>query len=358
MMKSTKTDSCPQATRKRQSTWRGQLVLLTLSICLLLLMLLSLRLGRYPVTISQVVHTLWYTPLLGVHHSASDIPWVVIEIVRLPRILAVTICGMGLALCGAAMQGVFRNPLVGPEIAGVSSGAAFGGVLAFLFAFPAFAVVLMAFAGGIVALVIALALAALAGRAQTLAFVLAGVIVGAFFGALVGLVESMADPLSRLPSMIFWLLGSFAGIGYQKLGAVAAAMLVCGTLLLALRWRINLLSLGEIDAAAIGVNIQALRWTIVVLVAVMVAAQVSVSGGVGWVGLIIPHLARMLVGPDHSKLLPASAALGGLYLLAMDDVARSVGVQELPIGLLTAVVGAPIFAFLFWKTHGKGWGRE
>ncbi len=333
--------------------------MLALSVSLLVLMMLSLKLGRYPVSIGQIMQTLFHTPLLEAHHAASDIPWVVIVIVRLPRILAVTLCGMGLALCGAAMQGVFRNPLVGPEIAGVSSGAAFGGVLALLLAFSGFAVVLMAFAGGILALMIAMALAALAGRAQTLAFVLAGVIVGAFFGALVGVIELLADPLSKLPSMIFWLLGSFAGISYQKLGVAAAAMLVCGTLLLALRWRINLLSLGEVDAAAIGVNIQALRWTIVVLVALMVAAQVSVSGGVGWVGLIIPHLARMLVGPDHTRLI-ASFCGSRRFVLARygrhRPKRRSSGDSHRAV--LTAVIGAPIFGFLFWKTQGKGWARE
>jgi iron complex transport system permease protein len=344
--------------RRLIARWRGNIVISLLVASLLLLMLASLGLGRYPVSIGEIARVLWHTPLLGARHAASDTPWVIIEIVRLPRILTVTICGMGLALCGAAMQGVFRNPLVGPEIVGVSSGATFGGVLGILFSFSTPGVVLMAFAGGLLAMAIALVLAGFARRAQTLAFVLSGVIVGAFFGALVGVVESVADPLSKLPSMTFWLLGSFTGVSYQKLGVVAATILICGAILLSLRWRINLLSLNEIDAAAIGVNIQLLRWTIVILVSFMVAAQVSVSGSVGWVGLIIPHLARMIVGPEHSKLLPASAVLGGFYLLAMDDIARSVGYQEIPIGLLTTTVGAPVFGFLFWKTQGKGWGRE
>ena len=135
-------------------------------------------------------------------------------------------------------------------------------------------------------------------------------------------------------------------------------MLVAGTALLALRWRINLLSLGETDARALGLNVAVLRWVLLVLVALLVAAQVSVSGNVGWVGLIVPHLARMLVGPSHTRLLPASAFLGGIYLLAMDDLARSLTDYEIPIGLLTSVIGAPIFAFVFWKTQSKGWAHE
>lgn len=329
-----------------------------LFFALCVMMILSLRLGRYPVSVREIARIIFTTSPIRARELYSNSPWVVVEIVRIPRILIVTLCGMGLALSGAAMQGVFRNPLVGPEIAGVSAGASFGGVLAIMLSLPMFGVVGLAFGFGMLALVIAFGLAKLSGRGSMLALVLSGVIVGAFFGALVGLMETLADPTAKLPSIIYWLLGSFAGATYQKLAIVSGTMLIAGTVLLMLRWRINLLSLGEDDAAALGINIEALRWAIIALVALIVAAQVSVSGGVGWVGLIIPHLARMLVGPEHTKLLPASAFLGGIYLLAMDDIARSVGHQEIPIGLLTAVIGAPIFGFLFWKTQGKGWSRE
>jgi iron complex transport system permease protein len=172
------------------------------------------------------------------------------------------------------------------------------------------------------------------------------------------LVKYCADSDKKLPFITFWLLGSFADMTYEKVAVVAGVTLFAGTPLLLLRWRMNLLSLGEADAQALGVNAEALRWSIVALVALIVAAQVAVSGGVGWVGLIVPHAARMLVGPEHSRLLPVSALLGGLYLLAMDDVARSASAQEIPIGLLTAFVGTPVFAVLFWKMQGKGWNHE
>jgi len=278
--------------------------------------------------------------------------------VRLPRILLVTLCGMGLAMAGAAMQGVFSNPLVGPEVCGVSAGASFGGVLAIMLGWSATATVSLAFAFGLGALVAAFGLARLAGRSGTLSLVLAGVIIGAFFGALVGLAQYVADPQTKLPSIVYWLLGSFAGTTYDKVALVAGVTLAAGSLLLALRWRINLLSLGQTDAEALGVNVEWLRWGVVALVSLLVATQVSVSGGVGWVGLIVPHLARMLVGPEHSRLLPASALLGGLYLLAMDDLARAATEQEIPIGLLTALIGTPVFALLFWKLQAKGWSHD
>jgi len=344
--------------RKQRAEWRGGIVMVGLFALLCTVMILSLRLGRYPVSVWEIVKIVFTTSPIHAKGLYSNAPRVVVEIVRIPRILVVTLCGMGLALSGAVMQGVFRNPLVGPEIAGVSAGASFGGVLAMLFSLPMVGVMGLAFSFGMLALVIAFGLARLSGKVSMLALVLSGVIVGAFFGALVGLLETLADPATQLPAITYWLLGSFAGATYQKVAVVSGTMLVAGTLLLMLRWRINLLSLGEDDAAALGVNVERLRWAIIALVSLIVAAQVSVSGGVGWVGLIIPHLARMLVGPEHTKLLPASALLGGIYLLAMDDIARSVGHQEIPIGLLTAVLGAPIFGFLFWKTQGRGWNRE
>jgi iron complex transport system permease protein len=337
---------------------RASAAIVGLVITLGVLIVLSLRLGRYPVSVWEIIHILFTTSPIHATGQYSNAPWVVVEIVRIPRILIVTLCGMGLSLSGAAMQGLFRNPLIGPEIAGVSAGATFGGVLGIMLSLPFFGMLGLAFGFGMGALAIAFSLAKASGRGSTLALVLSGVIVGTFFATGSGVLEALAVSTSKLPGIAFWLLGSFTGATYQKLAVVSGIVLIAGTLLMKLRWRINLLSLGMDDAAALGVNVNALRWTIIALVAMIVAAQVSVSGGVGWVGLIIPHLARMLVGAEHTKLLPASAFLGGIYLLAVDDIARTVGHQEIPIGLLTGVVGAPIFAYMFWKTQGKGWQRD
>jgi iron complex transport system permease protein len=329
-----------------------------LSAALILLVLFSLTLGRYPLSFAAVARIVFTTFPIDARGNATDMPWVLVEVVRLPRVLLVTLCGMGLALSGAAMQGVFRNPLVTPEITGASGGASVGGLLALMLSWPAPGVVGLAFACGILALVATAGLAQLAGRMGTLTLVLSGMIVGAFCGALVGLLLALADPLTKLPTLVYWLLGSFVGASYDKLATMAAAMLFAGTLLLALRWRLNLLSLGQVDARALGINVGLLRWTFMALVTLIVAAQVSVSGVVPWVGLVVPHLARMLVGPEHTKLLPTAALLGGFYLLAMDDLARTVMSQDIPIGLLTSLVGTPIFGFLLWKTQSRGWARD
>lgn len=336
----------------------SDLVYLGLFTIFIGLIILSITMGRYPLSVFDIVRILFSTSPLNATSEYSNTNWVVVELVRLPRILLVALCGMGLGLSGTAMQGVFRNPLVGPEIVGVSAGASFGGALAIMLSFSSAGMITMAFAFGLLALVIAFGLARLSKRTSALALVLSGVIVGAFFSALVGLMQYLADPQTRLPSIVYWLLGSFVGATYTKVMLVSGIMFFAGTLLMMLRWRINLLSLGETDAKALGINIEMLRWVIVTLVALIVAAQVSVSGGIHWVGLIIPHLARMLVGPEHSKLFPAAALLGGIYLLAMDDLARSIGNQEIPIGLLTAVIGAPVFAILLWKMKVKGWNNE
>ncbi len=317
----------------------------------------SLTIGRYPLETLEVLQILINTPP-GTIGNPDDTPWIVVEIVRLPRILLVVLCGMGLALAGAAMQGVFRNPLVGPEVVGVSSGASFGGVLAIMLGWSGWALVGSAFLFGLGALIIAFMLARLSGRTSILGLVLSGVIIGAFFGALLGVMTYLADPETKLPGIVYWLMGSFAEATYDKVAMVAFITLFAGGVLVALRWRINLLSLGETDAASLGVNANLLRWGIVALVSLIVAAQVSVSGGVGWIGLIIPHFARMLVGADHTRLLPASALMGGIYLLCMDNLSRSLMAQEIPIGLLTALIGTPVFAVVFWKMQNKGWSHE
>jgi iron complex transport system permease protein len=334
---------------------RSELLSFGLVAALIALMLGSLTLGRYPLSLRDIAHVFLTTIPFDAAGDYANKPWVVVEIIRMPRILLVTVCGMGLGMSGATMQGVFRNPLVGPEIAGVTAGASLGGVAAIMLGWSTAATVGMAFASGLLALFVAFSLAMVAGRASTLALVLSGVVVGGFCSSIIGLLETMANPNTRLPSIMFWLLGSFVSATYDKVLVVASVTVVAGMLILLLRWRINLLSLGDADARALGLNVDLLRWALMALVAVMVAAQVSVSGGVGWVGLIIPHFARLMVGPDHTRLLPVAAILGGVYLLAMDDIARSVAAEEIPIGFLTSIVGTPIFAFLFWRLQARSW---
>jgi iron complex transport system permease protein len=283
--------------------------------------------------------------------------WTVVAVVRPPRILVATFSGVALGLAGTALQGMMRNPLVGPDLVGVSGGAAFGGVLALLMAWPVVAVIACAAVGGMAAMLCTLALARLvSARSDGVPMILAGFFVGAFFLAGVGLLKSLPLENSwKMPGIVYWLLGSFRGADPLKAWVIALPTVAGGALLIALRWRLNLLSLGDMDAASLGVDVRWLRWMIIGVVSIMVAAQVAVSGVVGWVGLIIPHCARMLVGPDHRRLIPAAAMLGGLYVLTLDNLTRTVTGGEIPVGVLSAFFGTPLLCFLFWKTQTRGW---
>jgi iron complex transport system permease protein len=329
-----------------------------LALAVLLAMLGSLCIGAYPMSFgraAEIVASLaWPFPL------PDNPPWnvkelTVVQIIRLPRVLLATLAGMGLGMAGTALQGMMRNPLVGPDLVGVSSGAAFGALIAMLFDWPPIGIIELAFGCGQVAMLCTFGLAKLVrGGANSLALILAGVFVGAFFIALVGLVQFIA-PDAKLPTMVYWMLGTFVGADPQKVWMIAIPTLGGGAILMLLRWRINLLSLGDLDAESIGFNIRWLRWAIIALVSLIVASQVAVSGLVGWVGLVVPHCARMLVGPNHRRLLPASALLGALFVLGLDDLTRSVVQAEIPVGVLSALFGTPVICFVFWKTQSKGW---
>ncbi|MGA2107087.1 MAG: iron ABC transporter permease [Syntrophorhabdales bacterium] len=343
-------------TRKRY----GWAIPILLGVAVLLAMLASLCMGAYPMSFFQaariVLHLAWPFPLPA-HPLWNIKELTVVQIIRLPRVLLATLAGIGLGMSGTALQGMMRNPLVGPDIVGVTSGAAFGGVMAMLFDFPPIGIIGLAFVGGLGALVCTFALAKLAHGSNSMALILAGVFIGAFFIALVGLVQFLA-PDAKLPGMVYWLLGTFVGADARKVVMIAIPTLGGGAVLMLLRWRLNLLSLGDLDAKSLGINLGILRWALIALVSLVVASQVAVSGVIGWIGLVVPHCARMLVGPDHRRLLPTAALLGGLFVLGLDDLTRSIVRAELPIGVLTALIGTPVVCFLFWKTQGKGWGRE
>lgn len=313
----------------------------------------GMTVGRYHVPVGDVLNILgFYWPTT---EPPSNIAQSVVLRVRLPRVLEALVCGAGLGVGGAAFQGVFRNPLVGPQIIGVSTGAAFGGALAIFLGLGLSGLMGSAFLFGMVALLAVFLLSRMDSRSSLLMVVLAGVVVSAFFGALVSLLTYLADPNDSLPAIVYWLMGSFATASYPKLFMVSLVTLVCISVLFALRFRINLLSLGDEEARAFGVPVERIRWLILVSVTLMVSSGVAVAGVIGWVGLVVPHLARMLVGPDHRKLLPAATLVGGGYMVIVDTVARSLTVAEIPLGVLTAIIGAPVFAWLLRRTKDGGW---
>jgi iron complex transport system permease protein len=332
---------------------------LYLMIFLILAAILSLFIGRYDIKPFDIVYIVLFRSFEHNYMVNYDNDWIVIQMLRIPRILQVMMSGIGLGMAGAALQGVFRNPLVGPEILGVTSGASFGGVIVIFLGITSKAIIIpCAFIFGCAALIFAMALSGLARQRTTIGLILAGIIISGVFSSLTGLLTYLADPESKLPNIIYWLMGSFATSSYENVGFQALVSFICVPLLLFLSWRINILSLGDDDAVSLGVNIKKIRWIIIGLVSLIVSAQVAVSGGVGWVGLVMPHLARMIVGPDHTKLLPVSGILGGIYLLLMDDIARSVMEGEIPIGILTSLIGTPIFAIFYVKLNNKGWNNE
>ena len=275
----------------------------------------------------------------------------IVLLVRAPRVLIAVLSGIGLAMAGAALQGLFRNPLVSPDILGITAGAAFGGALAILLGESSMVLIASAFAFGVIALLLVGFISRVDGRSDTMTVVLAGVVVAAMFTAFVSFIQFVADPDSTLPAIVAWLMGSFASTTWFRVGVAAPPVLIGIAGLMLLRFRVNLLSLGEDEAKSFGIRVQRERWIIFLLVALISGGVVSVSGIVGWVGLVIPHAARLLVGPDHRILIPASGLLGGAYLVAIDTVARNASAAEIPLGVLTAAVGAPIFAVLLRRMY-------
>jgi iron complex transport system permease protein len=314
--------------------------------------LLALAVGSYPVTPAMLLSLLWAKlRLLPDSTTAAT----VIFAIRGPRIIGAILVGSALASAGAAYQGLFRNPLVSPDILGVSSGAALGAVFGIMLSLPVAGIEAMAFAGGIVAVLAVYGVAAaIRGRDPVLVLVLSGVVIGSLMGSGVALMKFLADPENQLPAITFWLLGSLAAFNRSDLLAIAVPVAIALLPLILLRWQLDVMTLGDEEATALGVRVRLVRISIVAAATLMTAAAVSVSGIVGWVGLVVPHIARLIVGPSFARLLPTAALLGAVYLLLVDTVARTLGTIELPLGVLTAVIGTPVFLVLLAR-GSRGW---
>ncbi|MFE1599171.1 FecCD family ABC transporter permease [Methylobacterium sp. ID0610] len=307
---------------------------------------LAFGVGRYPVGLGEVAQVLAAKLAGGASGVSAPVEAVVLQI-RGPRILAALLIGAALSVAGAAFQGLFRNPLVSPDILGASSGAAFGAVLGIWLSLGVLAIEALAFAGGLLAVGAVYGIGAvLARRDPVLVLVLAGVVIGSLLGAGVGLVKYLADPYNQLPAMTFWLLGSLSATHALDLAALSLPVLAGTGALLLLRWRLDALSLPDEEARALGLATGPLRLAVVAAATLVTAASVAAAGIVGWVGLVVPHLARFLVGPGFARLIPAAALLGAGYLLVIDTLARTLASVEVPLGILTAVVGTPVFLWL------------
>jgi iron complex transport system permease protein len=314
---------------------------------LVLLTVLAFATGRFPLSFAEL-GALAANRLFGAGYEIAPTAETVLLQVRGPRILAALLVGAALAAAGTAYQGMFRNPLVSPDILGVSAGAALGAVLGIFLSQDALVVQLGAFAGGLAAVGLVYAVGANVRRHDPiLSLILAGIVLGTLLGAFIALIKYLADPYNQLPAITYWLLGSLAAVSPGDL-ALAAPFALAGLVpLYLLRWRMNLLSLSDDEARALGVPVGRLRFAVVCAATLMTAAAVAISGIIGWIGLLIPHAARMLVGPEFSRLLPLAMVLGAAFLLAVDTLARTVAPIEVPPGVLTALIGTPFFLWLF-----------
>ncbi len=308
---------------------------------LLGLIALAFAVGRYPIPLDELLR------FLRGHGVDPNVETVVLQI-RGPRVLAALLVGAALAAAGCAYQGLFRNPLVSPDLLGVASGAALGAVFAMLFTGNHFAIQVSAFTGGLASVALVYAIGArMRGHDPLVALVLIGVVIGTLLGAALSLVKMVADPLNQLPAITFWLLGSLSLVSPLEL-AVAAPLVLAGLVpLWLLRWRADLLTLPDDEARALGADPRRLRTWIVVSATLMTAAAVAISGLIGWIGLVVPHAARLLVGPGFGRLLPLAMLLGAAFLLAVDTLCRTAAPVELPPGVLTALIGTPVFLWLF-----------
>ena len=336
-----------------QVTRHASILTLAALALLLVLMAIALSVGRFAITPGELITVLW-AKLTGTTHALPATYDAVVFQIRAPRMTAAVLIGAALAAAGAVYQNLFRNPLVSPDILGVSSGAAFGAVLAIFLSLPVVALQGFAFAGGLVAVAMVVLIGnAVRGHDPILALILTGVVVGTLLGAGIAIIKYLADPYNQLPAITFWLLGSLSSISPGDL-TIALPLVLIGLLpIYLLRWRMNVLSLSDEEARALGVNVARLRVILITCATLITAAAVAISGIIGWIGLLIPHAARLLVGPEFARMLPLSMLFGACFLLAVDTIARVAATVEIPPGVLTALIGAPLFLWLLVVSHSR-----
>lgn len=315
----------------------------------------SLFMGRYAVSPKEVMQ-IFANYFFGANFPVTweESAAKVIVQVRFPRAVMAALVGAGLSSSGAAFQGMFQNPLVSPFILGVSAGASFGAALGLVLSLPSLAVQGMAFLFGIIAVAITYFLAHVYKTTPVLMLVLSGTVVSAFFQAFLQVLKFTAEGDEKLPAITFWLMGSLGSVGLNDLVISIIPIIICLIGLWILSWRINVLSMGDREARSLGVHTERIKIGIIIFSTVLTSTAVSICGIIGWVGQVIPHFCRMLVGPDHKKLIPATMFVGASYILIVDNLCRQLTATEIPLGILTAIIGAPVFAFLLRKTKG-GW---
>ncbi|NLV27056.1 MAG: iron ABC transporter permease [Methanomicrobiales archaeon] len=326
-------------------------------VCIILspfiLAVISLFIGQYsldPIT----VLTILFSPVIHSDPTWTEAQSNVIFNIRIPRILGALLIGGGLSVAGAVYQSLFRNPMVSPDILGVSSGAGFGAAVAILFSLPLLLIEGSAFFFGLLSVGFAILLSQIYKGESILVLVLSGIIMGSFFTSLISLVKFVADPTSKLPAITYWLMGSLSAVSMPDI-LFAFIFIVPGSLYcMIIGWRLNAFSLGDEEAGALGVDTRRMKYILILISTMITAYSVCICGIIGWIGLVIPHLGRMMVGPDNARLIPVSFFLGAAYLILIDNIARNATTAEIPLGILTAIVGVPFFAYIMAR-RDVGW---
>lgn len=341
-----------QTERKRLTEKNMKTRIRYLGLLFLVMTLVSLTLGRYfidPLTIVKIL----LSKIVPITPDWAVQAETVLLNVRLPRVILGIAVGAGLSVAGAVYQGIFQNPMVSPDILGASWGAGFGAALGLFFSFQYFGVTLSAFFFGLSAVVIVCVIGKAVRRNQTLGLILAGIMVGSLFNSGISYLKLVADPMNTLPAITYWLMGSLASTKGSDV-VFAVPLIIIGIIpIYMLRWKINVLTLPEEEARSMGVPTKKLRLVLIGCATLVTATAVSVSGMIGWVGLVIPHFSRMIVGNDYRKVIPASIIMGATYMILVDDFARLLNTSEIPLGILTSFVGAPFFLYLILKEGKK-----
>ncbi len=331
-----------------------KLIITIITILPILSIIISLFIGRYPLSLEEVFQIL-LNNFAHTNYKIQPIKETVVIDVRLPRAILGALVGGSLAISGTALQGMFKNPLVDSGILGVSSGAGFGAALAIILFDSVFMIYTLSFIFSIIAVILTFFIGRIYSTTPNIMLVLGGVVVSSVFSSLISFSKYIADPYDQLPTIVFWLMGSLASADYQDILIAAIPMLIGVIGLFCIRWRINILSMGDRECQALGVNTKITKIIVIICTTLATAGAVSVSGIIGWVGLVIPHIGRMLIGNDNKYLVPISFCLGSTFLIFVDNIGRIITGSEIPLGILTALIGGPFYVYLLKKTKGGGW---
>ena len=325
-------------------------LVLCMGILLGFLVTAALCVGRYSMNPADIINVISATISC---RKADEAMKNIFFLIRLPRVLAALLIGAALTLSGAAYQSTFRNPLISPDLLGVSSGASMGAATAIFFGFSLQAIQFFAFTGGILAVLLATSIPKLLRNSSNLMLVLSGVIVSGFMNALIGVLKFISKEQDQLSSIVFWQMGSLARVNARQLASVTPSIIISMTVMLVISWRLNILSFGEQEAQTVGINVPRLRGLAIISASLLTASSVCVSGTIGWIGLIIPHFGRLLCGSDNTKLMPVAALLGGAFLLIIDTLARTLTSMEIPLSILSGLAGAPMYVWLLSRQRAK-----